>query len=386
MKKIATLNKISPVGLGRFTDDYTIVEDVNEAEGIIVRSAAMHDMTFGKDLVAIARAGAGFNNIPIERCAEEGIVVFNTPGANANAVKELVLCAMIMCARNLPGALEWEKSLIGDPDALKDAEKGKAQFAGSEISGKTLGVIGLGAVGVLVANSAKRLGMDVIGYDPYITLHNAHELHSNIPVVSDLGELMPNCDYVTIHVPAMDSTKGMLDVRRIGQMKRNAVLLNFARDTLVDENAVIAALEAGELSAYVTDFGTEAVLGHEGVIALPHLGASTKEAEDNCAAMAAEQLMDFIENGNITNSVNAPNCSMGKKNPEAACRVVALHLNQPSMLQQISGAMGSINIIDLTNKSRGDIAYTMMDLNQVPGEEILAQLNSIGGMLRVRVL
>ena len=297
MYKIATLNKISPVGLNKLTDDYKIVDELDEANGLLLRSYDLHSTEFPADMLAIGRAGAGVNNIPLDKCAEEGIVVFNTPGANANAVKELTIAGMFLAARNIPNGYLWASNL--KEDIKKSVEKGKSQFAGSEIKGKTLGVIGLGAIGVMVANAASELGMNVIGYDPYITVRAAHALYSTIPVVDDLGELLPQCDFVTIHVPANDNTKGMIDSRRIDQMKEGAVFLNFARDTLVNDKALLAALESGKLRNYVTDFPNDEVLGKIGVIALPHLGASTAEAEDNCAVMAAEQLMAYIERGEI---------------------------------------------------------------------------------------
>lgn len=386
MYKIATLNKISHVGLGEFTENYSIIDEIDKANGIIVRSHDMHDMEFGKDLYAIARAGAGVNNIPLERCAEEGIVVFNAPGANANAVKELVICSMIMSARNIPAALSWVKEISGD--LKKTVEKGKSQFAGSEIQGKTLGVIGLGAIGVLVANAAQKLGMKVIGYDPYITLHSAHALSTNIPVGSDLATLLPQCDYVTIHVPANENTIGMLDSRRFGQMKDGAVLLNFARDTLVNNKALKEALISGKLKQYITDFPVNELADVENIILTPHLGASTEEAEDNCASMAALQMMDYIENGNITNSVNFPACSMGKLNPEATARVCILNKNIPTVLGKITGIMSdlNINIRDMTNKSRGDYACTILDIDADMTDEQIKNAVDIEGVIRIRVI
>ncbi|MEG0663115.1 MAG: 3-phosphoglycerate dehydrogenase family protein, partial [Anaerovoracaceae bacterium] len=363
MYKIATLNKISPVGLGMLGDNYSTIETLDGANGVIVRSADMHELSFDSSLLAIARAGAGYNNIPIQRCAEEGIVVFNTPGANANAVKELVLSGMFLSARNIPAGIAWAQTLT--ENVKKTVEKGKSQFAGTEIKGKTLGVIGLGAIGVMVANAAKSLGMNVVGYDPFITLKSAHELSNKIPVIKDLATLLPQCDYVSIHVPVLEDTKGMMDGRRFSQMKDGAVLLNFSRDTLVNEDALAEALSTGKIKNYVTDFPNEKVLNLEGVIALPHLGASTNEAEDNCASMAAEQLMDYIENGNILNSVNFPACSMGKISEDAKGRICILHKNIPAMLGKITGIMAdlNINIRDLTNKSKGDFAYTLMDID-----------------------
>ena len=386
MYKIATLNKISPVGLSRFSDDYTMVESPEEADAIIVRSADMHKMSFRPDLRAIARAGAGYNNIPIQRYAEEGIVVFNTPGANANAVKELVIVGMLLSARNIPSAMNWCNTLNGDVKLT--VEKGKSQFAGNEIQGKTLGVVGLGAIGVMVANTAQNLNMNVLGYDPFITLEAAHNLSNTIPVISDLADLLPQCDYLTIHVPVNDDTKGMIDSRRLAQMKDGAVLLNFARDTLVNDDALLYALSSGKLKHYVTDFPNDKVLGAKGVIATPHLGASTEEAEDNCATMAADQLMDYIENGNITNSVNYPACSLGALNREASSRVCILNRNIPAMLGKITAIMAdlNINIRDLTNKSKGEYACTLMDIDGDAGYDDLKYALKVEGILKVRVI
>ena len=386
MYKIATLNKISPVGLNKLTDDYKIVDELDEANGLLLRSYDLHSTEFPADMLAIGRAGAGVNNIPLDKCAEEGIVVFNTPGANANAVKELTIAGMFLAARNIPNGYLWASNL--KEDIKKSVEKGKSQFAGSEIKGKTLGVIGLGAIGVMVANAASELGMNVIGYDPYITVRAAHALYSTIPVVDDLGELLPQCDFVTIHVPANDNTKGMIDSRRIDQMKEGAVFLNFARDTLVNDKALLAALESGKLRNYVTDFPNDEVLGKIGVIALPHLGASTAEAEDNCAVMAAEQLMAYIERGEIRNSVNYPACSLGALNKYATARICILNKNVPSMLGKITGLMAdlNINIRDMTNTSKGDYAATLLDVDGDVDEAQLREALDIEGITRVRVI
>ncbi len=386
MYKIATLNKISPVGLNKLTDDYTMVDDPLEANGIIVRSQNMHDMEFGKDLLAIARAGAGVNNIPLSECSEQGIVVFNSPGANANAVKELVLSGLLMAARNIPEAIDWSKTL--STDVLATVEKGKKQFAGSELRGKVLGVIGLGAIGVLVANACKDLGMKVIGYDPYINVKSAHALKQSIPVMNDLAAMLPRCDYITIHVPVMDETRGMIDSRRLGQMKQGAVFLNFARDGLVNDKALIEALDEGHLGRYVTDFPTDAIVNHKGVINMPHLGASTKEAEDNCAAMAAEELMDYLENGNIENSVNMPACTMGPLNPKAEARICIMNKNIPTMLGKITSVLSdlNINIRDLTNKSKNDYAYNLIDIDGTTDSETLSQVFNIEGIIRARII
>jgi D-3-phosphoglycerate dehydrogenase len=388
MYKIATLNKISPKGLKTLKDNYQVIDNPDEADGIMVRSADMHEMSFSKDLKAIARAGAGVNNIPLERCADQGIVVFNTPGANANAVKELVLTGMLMASRNVPQAMKWTSAL--KEDVKKSVEKGKSQFAGNEIMGKTLGVVGLGAIGVLVANAARQLGMNVIGYDPYISLHSAHELSNKIPVTIDLAEVLENSDYVTIHVPVMDSTKGMIDSRRFAQMKDGAVLLNYARDTLINEDALLEALESGKLRYYLTDFPNSTLIGHDKVIATPHLGASTEEAEDNCAKMAAESLMEYLEKGNISNSVNYPNCSLGDIDPDANVRIAILNRNIPSMLGKITGIIAdlNINIRNMTNTSKGDYACTLIDIDgdeNVSAEEFLDSMD-FEGIVSVRIL
>ncbi len=388
MYKIATLNKISPRGLSTFTNDYQIIDDPDQADGIILRSADIHEMSFSKDLLAIARAGAGVNNIPLDRCAEQGIAVFNTPGANANAVKELVIAGMLMASRNIPDAIRWTDTL--KEDVKKTVEKGKSQFAGNEISGKTLGVIGLGAIGVLVANTARKLGMKVMGYDPFITIHAAHELSHNIPVYQELGQMLPECDFVTIHVPVNDSTKGMIDTRRFSEMKDGAVFMNYARDTLVNEDSLLAALESGKLRYYMTDFPNSTLIGHEKVIATPHLGASTSEAEDNCAQMAAKSLIEYIEKGNIVNSVNYPNCSMGDLDPEANCRICIINRNIPSMLGKITGIMADlhINIRNLTNKSKGEYACTMMDIDGDDGvtHDEFMEMMDFDGIINVRVI
>ena len=373
MFKIATLNKISPKGLALLTEKYEITEDVNEAAGILVRSQDMHSMEFSSNLKAVARAGAGVNNIPLDKCAEAGIVVFNTPGANANAVKELVLGALFMGSRNLPAAMDWVEGLT--EDISKAVEKGKSQFAGHEIQGQTLGVIGLGAIGVLVANAAETLGMNVIGYDPYMSIHSAHALSNHVELVDDMDKLLPKCDFITIHVPAMDATKNMINAGKIALMKDGACLLNFARDKIVEEGAVIAALEAGHLKHYITDFPNDKVKGKKGVIAIPHLGASTEESEENCARMAVKEIMDYLENGNITNSVNFPSCGMGPITK--AVRVGILHKNVPGMVNMITSHLAEVgaNIDNMINKSKGDYAYTLIELdNAVDHEAVKAAI------------
>lgn len=385
MYNIATLNKISPVGLNRLTEQYTITEDVHSANGVLVRSQDMLSMEFSDSVLAIARAGAGVNNIPVERCAEEGIVVFNTPGANANAVKELVLTGLFLGARNIPDAIAWSYGLVGNEDVSKTVEKGKSRFAGTEISGKTLGVIGLGAIGVSVANAAEKLGMKVIGNDPYITLRAAHNLSNTIPVVASLEELLPNCDYVSIHVPAMDKTKGMINNDTISLMKDGIIFLNFSRDKLVNDDHMLGALASGKVKKYITDFPNSKLVGKEGVICIPHLGASTEEAEDNCAVMAAEELMDYIENGNITNSVNFPDCSLG---PVSGTRVCVLNKNIPAMLSAITGTVSDLdlNINNLLNKSKGDYACTLLDIDGNVTEAEFAEKLNVPGIIKIRVI
>lgn len=388
MYKIATLNKISPVGLKRFTDQYTIVENIDEANGILVRSAAMHDMKFSDNLLAIGRAGAGVNNIPVERCAQEGIVVFNTPGANANAVKELVLAGLFLGARNIPEGIEWAKTLKGTEGVGKAVEKGKGQFAGTEIMGKTLGVIGLGAIGVMVANAAQKLGMNVIGYDPYISVKAAHSLTNKAKIVYDLEDLYSECDFITIHVPATDKTNKMINAEAFSQMKDGVIFLNYSRDKLIDADALEAALASGKVAKYITDFTDDRVINFDNVIVIPHLGASTQEAEDNCAGMTAHQIMDYIENGNIVNSVNFPACYMGTLNPDAKARVVILHLNIPTMLSKITGIMSDlhINIRDLLNKSKGDFAVTIMDIDDEVSMDAIQYALGMPGIIKIRVI
>lgn len=358
MFKIATLNKISPVGLSHLTDNYTITENVDEANAILVRSQAMHDMDFSDNLLSIARAGAGVNNIPLDRCAEEGIVVFNTPGANANAVKELVLAGMFMAARNIPEAVIWAKSL--DSDVLKAYEKGKGQFAGTEIAGKTLGVIGLGAIGIKIANAAEALGMNVIGYDPFLTVNAAHRISNTAEIVNDMKDMLGKCDYITIHVPATDSTKGMMNKEVFDQMKDGAIFLNFSRDKLVNDADLMAAIDSGKIRKYVTDFATDELLHYNNVIAIPHLGASSAEAEDNCATMAALQTMDYIENGNIVNSVNFPAVSLGAK---TGTRIAVLSKANDTIISDVTAALNAKNAVisNIISKTKGNFAYTLVE-------------------------
>lgn len=386
MWKYHCLNPISQVGLQNFSEDYEKTEQLEDADAVLVRSAAMHEMELPKNLKAVARAGAGVNNIPLEKCAQQGIVVFNTPGANANAVKEIVLAGMLLASRDIVGGIEWVKQEKENEDVAKLAEKQKKKFAGCEISGKKLGIIGLGAIGVLVANAAVHLGMEVYGYDPYISVEAAWNLSRNIRHIQNVETIYKECDYITVHVPLMESTKRMIDAEAIAMMKDGAVLLNFARDLLVDENALVEALRAGKIHKYVTDFANPTVAGEENVLVTPHLGASTEEAEDNCAEMAVRELRDYMENGNIKNSVNYPACDMGVC--QAAGRIAINHRNTVNMISQFTRVLGDAgrNISDMTNKSKGDYAYTMMDLETPADDEIVKALESIDGVCKVRVI
>lgn len=386
MYKYHCLNQISSVGMEAFSDNYVPVSSVNDADAILVRSAGMHDMEFGEKLTAIARAGAGVNNIPLKDCAEKGIVVFNTPGANANGVKELVIAGMLLASRDIIGGINWVQENEEDGNIAKDAEKAKKAFAGCELEGKKLGVIGLGAIGVLVANAAISLGMDVYGYDPYVSVESAWRLNRSIRHAKTVDELYKECDYITIHVPAMESTKGMIDQDAIGLMKKGAVLLNFARDVLVDEEAVIDALVSGKIKHYVTDFPTPVIAGVKGAIVIPHLGASTEESEDNCAKMAVKQIRNYLENGNIKNSVNYPDCDMGYRGENT--RIVLLHHNIPNMLGQFTKILAedNMNIADLSNKSKGEYAYTMIDIDSEVPADVIEDLKKVKDVLRVRVI
>lgn len=386
MRNIYCFNAISKYGTDRLTADYALTDDLARAEGVLVRSAALHETEFGDSLLAIARAGAGVNNIPLDRCANEGIVVFNTPGANANGVKELVIAGLLLAARDVVGGIEWCKENKEDANIAKTVEKAKKAFAGYEIKGKKLGVIGLGAIGAEVANTAAALGMEVYGYDPYISINAAWALSRDVKHITSVDTIYQECDYITVHVPLLDSTRGMINGQTIGQMKDGVVVLNFARDLLVDDNAMAAALETGKVRRYVTDFPNPKSVAMKNVIAIPHLGASTEESEDNCAKMAVEELMDYLENGNIRNSVNYPNCDMGVCH--AASRVAVLHLNVPNMIGQITGilASGNVNISDMTNKSRDKYAYTLLDLENPAEEDMVEKLKAIKGVLRVRVI
>ncbi|MDD6916334.1 MAG: 3-phosphoglycerate dehydrogenase family protein [Eubacteriales bacterium] len=375
MYQIQTLNKISKKGLAVLDENYTCADETENPDGIILRSFKMHDMELPESLRAVARAGAGVNNIPIDKCTDKGIVVFNTPGANANAVKEIVLGALFLASRKIVQGIEWEKTLIGSGDDIPSlVEKGKSAFAGPEIEGKTLGVVGLGAIGVRVANAAHHLGMNVIGFDPYLSVDAAWHLTRFAHKANSLDELLEKADYITIHVPSTPSTKGMFNSEAFAKMKKGARLLNFSRGSLVDENDVQEAIANGTVATYVTDFGSETLLKCENVICLPHLGASTPESEENCAVMAANEIKDFLENGNIKNSVNFPECDMGKKTGE---RITILHKNVTGMIKKITDALESLNIANMINKSKGDNAYTMID---VDGRCDAAAIDAIAAM------
>ena len=386
MFDIHYLNKISPKGTKLWTEDYRTVDTPEQADGILVRSAAMHDMELPEKLLAVARAGAGVNNIPLDKCAEAGIVVFNTPGANANGVKEMAICGMLLGSRDVVGGIQWVQSIKDAGDVAKKVEKGKSQFAGNEIMDKKLGVIGLGAIGGPLANAAIGLGMKVYGYDPYISIDAAWHLDSHIVPVKTLDEIYEQCDIITVHVPLLDSTRKMLGADAMAKMKDGVILLNFARDALVDDDALEAALESGKVKRYITDFPNDRTAGMKGVVAIPHLGASTEESEDNCAKMAVKQMMNYLENGNIVNSVNYPNCDMGICSK--AGRITILHRNIPNTLSKFTGAVASvgINISDMMNRSRGEYAYTMLDLDHPAPQEVIDQINAIDGVLRVRVI
>ena len=382
MKNIQLLNKIAKVGLAKFPADYNIAEAIDAPDGIMVRSAVMHDMPLPQSLLGIARAGAGVNNIPLEKCADAGIVVFNTPGANANGVKELTVCALLLAARNIVGGINWAQSLDPATDVAKAVEKGKSAFAGTELRGKTLGVVGLGAIGGMVANTALALGMNVIGCDPFLSVDAAWHLDPRIVKAASFDELFATADYLSLHVPATKDTKGMVNATSIATMKDGAKIINLSRSDLVVAADVIAALESGKLSAYVTDFPTPDFIGIKGAVTIPHLGASTEESEDNCAVMAAEQLADYLENGNIVNSVNFPALSMPRTGESRVC---VLHKNIPNVIATLSAAISAKghNIENMASKSKGDYAYTMFDIS---GQMIPSEMDGIEGVLRVRCI
>ena len=386
MYKYHCLNPISAVGLDQLDENYVNVETAKGADAILVRSAKMHEMEFDKNLKVIARAGAGVNNIPLERCAEEGVVVFNTPGANANGVKELVIAGMLLAARDIIGGINWVQEYEEDGDIAKITEKKKKVFAGTELEGKKLGVIGLGAIGVLVANAAVHLGMEVYGYDPYVSVDSAWRLSRNIHHAKTADEIYKECDYITVHVPALEDTKGMINKDAISLMKKGVVILNFARDVLVNQEDIVDALVSEKVRCYVTDFPTKEIVGVRGAIVIPHLGASTEESEDNCAKMAAAEVKDFLENRNITHSVNFPDCDMGAKGEGE--RITILHKNIPNMIGQFTALLAekNMNIEVMTNKSRKEYAYTMLDVDGTVSEDVEAQLAAVEGVLKVRVI
>ena len=386
MYQILTLNKISPCGLDVFDKaKYRIAEDCTNPDGILVRSAAMHDVALPQSLKAIARAGAGVNNIPIDKCSEQGIVVFNTPGANANAVKELVICALLMSARKIYPAMEWTQTLKGQGEEVpKLVEKGKSQFVGPELCGKKLGVVGLGAIGTRIANFARHLDMEVWGYDPYMSVETAWNISRDIKRATSLKEIYENCDFITLHLPSTPETKGMINSQSIQMMKHGVRLLNFARGDLVINDDLIEGLNEKQIRCYFTDFPCDELLGHPGVLAIPHLGASTPESEDNCAKMAASELVDYLENGNIKNSVNLPAVSMARSGD---MRITIIHKNIPAMITKIAAEISDsgVNIENLTNKSKKDYAYTMVDINGSVNDSVIAKLREIEGVIRVNI-
>lgn len=387
MMNVKLYNKIAKIGLDVFNkENYSISEDAQAPVAALVRSAALHDETFPDSLLAIGRAGAGTNNIPTDRCSEEGIVVFNTPSANANAVKELVLLGLLISSRRVVPAIEWARGLKGNGDEVgKMVEKGKSAFVGPEIRGKSLGVIGLGAIGVLVANAANHLGMTVYGYDPFLSLQNAWNLSHHIKRANDLKEIYENCDYISLHIPLNKDTRGTINASALASMKNGVRILNFARDGLVDSEAMLAALSSGKVASYVVDFPTDEMIGVDGVVCIPHLGASTPESEDNCAVMAARELVDYIENGNITNSVNLPNVSMPRS---AAVRICVIHRNIPNTLTSITSYLGrdNVNIENMLNKSRGEYAYTLLDVAPCDTAKVEEHIREVEGVLRVRII
>ena len=386
MHQIYQLNKISTKGTGLLTGDYTLTESMDTAQAILVRSANMHEMELPENLLAIARAGAGVNNIPLTSCADQGIVVFNTPGANANSVMELALCGMLLGSRDIVDGINWVQSIKTSPDVAKMVEKGKSRFAGQEVRGKRLGIIGLGAIGGPLANRSRKLGMDVCGYDPHISVEAAWHLDRHVQRVKSLDEIYSTCDVITLHVPLLDSTKHMINAEALAKMKDGVIILNFARDLLVDDDAMAEALRTKKVKRYITDFPNPKTANMPGCIAIPHLGASTAESEDNCAVMAVRQVMDYLENGNIVNSVNFPNCDMGIC--ATAGRITILHKNIPNSLGQFTATMAAenINIDSLVNRSRGEYAYTMLDLDHTPSEHAVEALKQISGVIRVRVI
>ncbi len=383
MFNIMTLNKIAAVGTDRFGGNYAVADKHDNPDAIMVRSASMHDMEFGSNLLAIARAGAGVNNIPLDKCAEQGICVFNTPGANANAVKELVLCGMLLASRDVVGGISWVKSAKDDADIAKNVEKEKSKFAGTELKGKTIGIIGLGAIGALVANAAVSLGMNVIGYDPFLSVNGALSISRAVKYVTSTADIYAAADFISVHVPCNDNTKGMINKEAFALMKDGVIILNYARDALINDDDMKEALASGKVRKYVTDFPNPKTANMEGVIAIPHLGASTEESEDNCAVMAADELVAYLESGNIINSVNFPNAEMNA----AGKKVCVMHKNVPAIISSITTLFGGagINIDNMLNKSRGDYAYTMLDVANAD-DAIVAKISEIEGIIRVRVI
>ena len=380
------LNPIAQVGLDKFTSNFASTEEMAKADAILVRSAQMHDLKLGENLLCIARAGAGVNNIPLDRCAEEGIVVFNTPGANSNGVKEMVIAGMLLASRDIVGGVNWAKENAGNADIAKATEKEKKKFAGTELEGKKLGIIGLGAIGVKVANAARTLGMGVYGYDPYLSIQAAWNLSRDVHHVTNVDDIYEYCDIITIHVPLLDSTKGMVNADAISKMKRGVILLNFARDILVDEQAVVDAIKQGKVRKYVSDFPNPTTAGQEGCIVIPHLGASTEESEDNCAKMAVQETMNYLENGNVVNAVNFPNCDMGICTKDA--RITIYHRNIANMITSFTAHLGSagINISDMNSKSKGEYAYTIIDIDGELPEDVVNKLQETEGVIRIRVI
>lgn len=383
---VSCLNPISECGLELLNENYNIVDDANAAEAILVRSAVMHDMELSNNLLAVARAGAGVNNIPLEKCADKGIVVFNTPGANANGVKEIVLASMFLAARDIVGGIEWCKENKNDANIAKSGEKAKKAFAGGELKGKKIGIIGLGAIGVLVANAAARLGMDVYGCDPFLSVENALNLSRAITTVKDYEDLYEVCDYITVHVPFLDSTKGLLNKTAFDKMKDGVVVLNFSRDAIVNEDDMLEALKAGKVGKYFVDFPNPNTVNMPNTFVTPHLGASTQESEDNCAKMAVSEIRDYIENGNIRNSVNYPNCDAGVCTTEG--RITILHKNIPNMLTKFTAVFAddNINIENMYNKSKGDYAYSILDVCAALDDDVVKEIESIDGVIKVRVV
>ena len=384
MFKYTCLNPIAAIGLNNFTDGYEKTDNFADAQAVLVRSASMHDSELSDNLLAVARAGAGYNNIPVDKCADKGIVVFNTPGANANGVKELFVAGMLLAARDINGGIEWVKENKDNPNISKDMEKAKKQFAGTELMGKKIGVIGLGAIGVLVANVANRMKMEVYGVDPYLSVKNALSLSRDVNIVKTYDEIYSECDYITIRVPLLDDTKGMINKEAFSKMKDGVVILNMARDTLVNDEDMKEALETGKVAKYVTDFPNPAVASMPNVIATPHLGASTEESEDNCAVMAVDQIRNFLENGNIVNSVNFPACDAGECSAKG--RITVAHKNVPGMLNRLTNVFEGVNIAHMTNKSKGNYSYCVFDIDSESTQEMADKLNSIDGVLKARIV